>query len=84
MITFPDAGNLSAFMLLSSMKRAFSGRAGHGRMLDAETVTTAAKKVAAKRDDAKVRCWTYLRALDIVILSLKVQVSQQEIIGEQC
>ena len=47
----------------SSMKRDLSGRTGHGRMLDADTVRTAAKNVAPKIDETNVRPWAYLSAL---------------------
>ena len=37
------------------------GWAGHGRIADAETVTTDARNVRPKRDEMKVRRWRWLR-----------------------
>lgn len=61
-MTFIEPSDVTDSSLLS-MNRSFEARAGHGKMLDAETVTTEARKVRPKSEDTKARRWVRRRTL---------------------
>lgn len=54
----------------SSANRFLLGRAGHGKMLDADTVKTVARKVMPKSDETNARRCMNRRALYVGILQL--------------
>lgn len=61
-----------------SAKRPLSGRAGQGRIFDADTVTTVAKNVKPKSEETNVRRWVNRRTVYMVILRLKPGQNRQE------